>query len=252
MIDLDELILYSDDLMKVDNFKDYCPNGLQVEGKSDVQKIVTGVTACQTLIDVAAEAGADAILVHHGLFWKGDNPCVVGMKQRRLQRLLTEDISLIAYHLPLDAHPSMGNNTQLAELLEFGIDGEFGHDGGPEIAMYGDVGQPIAPEAFAEHLNTSLGRQPLHIPGAATEIETVAWCTGAAQNYIESAIMLGVDAFLTGEISEHTVHVARESGIHFYAAGHHATERYGVQALGTHLADRFELEHEFIDVDNPV
>lgn len=252
MIDLDELLFYSDDLMKIDMFKDYCPNGLQVEGKANVQKLVTGVTANQTLIDVAAEAGADAILVHHGLFWEGDDPCVVGIKQRRLQRLLKADISLIAYHLPLDAHPSMGNNTQLAEVMGFHIEGEFGREGGPEIALYGEVEVPTTPETFAQKLQSKLGRTPLHIAGAATELETVAWCTGAAQNYLEAAIALGVDAFVTGEVSEQTVHLARESGIHFYAAGHHATERYGVQALGQHLADKFALEHDFIDVDSPV
>ncbi|MDH5324446.1 MAG: Nif3-like dinuclear metal center hexameric protein [Gammaproteobacteria bacterium] len=252
MIDLYELLFYTDELLRIDQFKDYCPNGLQVEGKSSIQKLVTGVTANQTLIDVAADMEADAILVHHGMFWKGDNPCITGIKHRRLQRLLIEDISLIAYHLPLDAHPSMGNNTQLAEVLDLQIEGEYGHQGGPEIAMYGEVAAPLVPEAFAQHISERLGRMPLHIPGAATELESVAWCTGAAEHYVETAIQMGVDAFITGEASEKTVHLARESGIHFYAAGHHATERYGVQALGKHLADKFGLIHEFVDVDSPL
>jgi dinuclear metal center YbgI/SA1388 family protein len=245
-----QLIEYIDQLLDINAFSDYAPNGLQVEGRPEINKIVGGVTACQALVDRAVEEGADALLVHHGYFWKGENPCVVGMKQRRLKALLAADINLVAYHLPLDAHPELGNNAQLAKLLGLKVEGGFA--GKPPIGQFGELETPMSAEAFAAHLGERLARQPLHIAGAGDEIQRVAWCTGAAQSYLEQASFLGVDAYISGEISEPTVHTARETGVHYYSAGHHATERYGVQALGSHLAERFGLDFKFCDIKNQV
>jgi dinuclear metal center YbgI/SA1388 family protein len=251
MVELRELVSYCDTLLDSGAFPDYCPNGLQVEGRGRVRRLVTGVTASQALVDAAVAADADAILVHHGYFWKGEDPCVTGMKRRRLAALLAADIGLIAYHLPLDAHPEVGNNTRLGALLGFPIDGRFGTGHGPDIACHGALSHPLTASACAEHIAVALGRMPQFVSGGDHPIRRIGWCTGAAQSYIEAAAALGLDAFVSGEISEQTVHVARECGIHFYAAGHHASERYGVQALGDHLAARFALEHRFIDLDNP-
>ena len=252
MVKLLDLTNYTNDLLGIGQFSDYCPNGLQVQGKNEVQTLISGVTASQAFLDAAIDDGADALLVHHGYFWKGEDPCLTGMKKKRFAALLRSDVSLLAYHLPLDAHPEYGNNAQLAKLLGFTTKGRFGRGPGDELGVYGELAQPMSPQELADHLLARLGREPLHIAGASREIRTVAWCTGAAQSYIEQAVSTGVDAFVSGEISEQTVHVARETGIHFYAAGHHATERYGVQALGSHLAQRFAIEHRFIDIDNPV
>ena len=252
MVLLQELVSYTNELLDIQHFRDYCPNGLQVQGKSEVQTIISGVTASQAFLDTAIATDADALLVHHGYFWSGEDPCIVGIKKRRLAALLDADVSLLAYHLPLDAHPDYGNNAQLGQLLGFQVAGYFGRSPGEELGLHGTLANLMSAEALAQHLHAKLGREALYIPGGTHEIRTVAWCTGAAQSYIEQAVMLGVDAFVSGEISEQTVHVARESGIHYFAAGHHATERYGVQALGTHLADRFGIEHRFIDIDNPV
>jgi len=252
MISLKELVAHTDGLLDVASFRDYCPNGLQVEGRETVQRLVAGVTASQALIDAAVDAGADALLVHHGYFWKGEDPTVTGIKRRRIQRLLEAGVSLLAYHLPLDAHVALGNNAQLAEVLGLQVEGRFGVGDAGSIAMYGRLPEPVPAGVFAGHVAAALGRAPLLVPGGDHPVSTVGWCTGAAQGYIEAALDLGLDAYLSGEISEPTVHVAREGGIHYFAAGHHATERYGVQALGRHLAERFGLEFQFIDIDNPV
>lgn len=252
MVLLQDLVNYCDQLLLVDQFQDYCPNGLQVEGKAEICKLVSGVTASQALIDAAIAHDADAILVHHGFFWKGEDPCVVGMKRNRLYSLLTANISLLGYHLPLDAHASLGNNAQLGRLLGFSVRGGFGSGRGPDIALHGELRAATSPHQLADHIGQQLQRRPLHIGGGSEQIIKVAWCTGAAQSYIEQAVALGAEAFISGEISEQTVHVAREMGIHYYAAGHHATERYGVKALGEHLADYFAVEHCFIDIENPV
>jgi len=239
-------------LLKPEQFKDYCPNGLQVQGKQEIRTMITGVTACKALIDRAVSEHADMLLVHHGYFWRGEDPSVTGIKRARIQALLAHDINLFAYHLPLDVHPELGNNAQLGKLLGLQSSGEFASYQGRNIGMTGKLESACSVQGFAELLESRLHRMPLVIEGDKAEINTVAWCTGAAQNYIEEAIAAGVDAFLTGEVSEPTVHIARESGIAFFSAGHHATERYGVQAVGNYLADKFQLQHSFVDVDNPV
>jgi len=251
MVKLNDLVSHCDDLLEVDRFRDYCPNGLQVQGKDQIETIVSGVTACQGLIDAAIEKKADAILVHHGYFWKGEDARIVGLKRRRLQALLKADISLLAYHLPLDAHPVLGNNAQLAQKLGFGIEGQFGREQ-PAIGLYGSLESAIPVEQFLAVVQEQLEREPLHIAGDLKQIQRVAWCTGSAQSYIDQAVELGVDLFLSGEISEQTTHIARETGIHYVAAGHHATERYGVQALGARLAEDFDINHFYVDIDNPV
>ena len=250
MPSLGEIEAYCNGLLSVGDFADYSPNGLQVDAGEQVGNLVSGVTASLALIEAAAEAGADTLLVHHGYFWKGEPPSLVGIRGRRVRALLAHGISLLAYHLPLDAHRELGNNRQLAGRL--GIVCELPAEGQRAPVWRGVPAESFDGAALAGHITTRLGREPLHIPGKASLIRSIAWCTGAGQGFIEQAIAMGVDAYLTGEVSEPTVHLARESGIHFYAAGHHATERYGVQSLGAHLAGRFGLAHSFIDIDNPV
>lgn len=252
MVGLDELATYVDGLLETRRFRDYTTNGLQVEGRERVGRLVGGVTASLDLIEAAAERGADALIVHHGYFWKNEDPCIRGMKRRRLGTLLANDISLLAYHLPLDAHPVYGNNIQLARLLGIEVTGVMDTDNDPPITLRGELPEALPPAALARHIGAALGREPLHIPGHDRPVRTLGWCTGAAQDYIEYAVAAGVDAFISGEVSERTTHVARESGVHYFAAGHHATERGGVQALGAHLAEKFDLEYEFVEIDNPV
>lgn len=247
-----EILDYSNAILSADAFRDYCPNGLQVEGKPEVKKLVTGVTACQALLDAAVKEKADMVLVHHGYFWKGESASIVGIKQRRIKTLLQKDINLLAYHLPLDAHSELGNNAQLAKQLDLRIEGALQPYEDHPIGVWGYLKQPLEPVAFAELLEERLFFKPTHIEGGKAFIERVGWCTGAAQGMIESAHVLGLDAYISGEISEQTTHQARELGIHYFASGHHATERYGVQALGEHLAAKFDLEHVFIDIPNPV
>lgn len=248
---LSVLVEETDRYLAAAGISDYCPNGLQVEGCAQVSRVVTGVTASQALLDAAVEFQADLVLVHHGYFWKSENPCIIGMKQRRLRTLLVNDISLVAYHLPLDVHPEVGNNVQLARRLGLEVEGPLEPGNPRSVGLLGSLPQALIPAEFAAEVALVLGRQPLLIE-ADRPIRRLAWCTGAAQGYIGQAIAAGVDAYLTGEVSESTVHSARENGISFLAAGHHATERYGVQALGEWLAQRFDLEHQFIDCDNPV
>lgn len=257
MVSLAALVADIDTTLAVKGFKDYCPNGLQVEGSEEVSRIVTGVTASQDLIDAAIDFKADAILVHHGYFWQGEDPCVLGIKRRRLSALLANNISLLAYHLPLDAHPDLGNNVQLAKVFGWQPDdmsateNDFGVAKVPALIRTASLPTVMSGESLASHIGQCLDRKPLHI-SAARDIQRVAWCTGAAQSYLSTAIAMGVDAYITGEVSEQTVHEAREAGIHFYAAGHHATERYGVKALGESLAKKWKVESRFIDCDNPV
>lgn len=250
MVSLNELIDYSNQLLRSADIADYCPNGLQVEGRAEVQTIVSGVTASLALLEAAVEAQADLVLVHHGYFWKGEDQAVVGMKARRLSLLLRENISLLVYHLPLDVHPKLGNNAQLGKHLGLTIEPSI--DGGSAPLIWrGRLPQPVPAAEFGELLASVLQRQPLHVEGGPAEIQDVAWCSGAGQRFIDQAAAAGVDAFFSGEISEPTTHTARECGLHYFAAGHHATERFGVQALGEHLADQFDLQHHFIDIDNP-
>ncbi len=252
-VSLTELHTTINTLLRVEQFKDYAPNGLQVEGKAHVKKIISGVTACQRLIDAAVDRGADAILVHHGYFWRGEDAAIVGIKKRRIEKLLENQISLLAYHLPLDAHAQFGNNVQLGLKLGLEQTGELGRQNNHPIGLVGRLPQALSSADFGEHIAKALQRQPQIIQADAGKlIETVAWCTGAAQGFIDKAVAAGVDAYLSGEISEPTVHSARESNVHYIAAGHHATERYGVQALAEHLQTLFDIEHEFIDIDNPV
>jgi dinuclear metal center YbgI/SA1388 family protein len=241
----------ADRYLNIGRINDYCPNGLQVEGRPQVRRIVSGVTASQELIDAAVEAGADVLLVHHGYFWKGENPCVVGMKQRRLKTLLANDISLLAYHLPLDLHPEVGNNVQLAAQLDITVEGALEPDNPRTVGLVGSLAEAMSARDFARRVQETLGRDPLLIDSG-QKIRRIGWCTGGGQGYIDQAIAAGVDLYLTGEASEQTFHSARENGISFIAAGHHATERYGVQALGDYLARHFALEHLFIDCPNPI
>lgn len=246
---INQLVDYTRQILQPERFKDYCPNGLQVEGRAEVLKIVTGVTASMALLEQAEAAGADAILVHHGYFWRNEDARVIGMKKHRLKFLLDHEISLMAYHLPLDVHPELGNNIQLAKVLGLVHDGWAGEQG---LIACGRLPEPIPLQVFARQIELGLNREPIVIGHLESNISRVAWCTGAAQGYIEQAIELGVDAFISGEISEPTVHAARESGVAYIAAGHHATERYGIKALGEYLSEAFGLDHEFIDIDNPV
>lgn len=238
-------------LLNTGQISDYCPNGLQVEGKRDIQKIVTGVTASQALIEQAIAHQADAILVHHGYFWKGEDATITGMKYRRIKALLEHDINVFAYHLPLDVHPVLGNNAQLAALL--GITNVKPLIGvKPEgVVMTGEFDSDVTVESLKQRLSDTLDRQPLVAGPENKMIGSVAWCTGGGQGFIEQAAARGVDAFITGEVSEQTVHTARECDVAFFAAGHHATERYGVKTLGEYLEKECQLQVTFIDVPNP-
>lgn len=243
------LVNYLDGLLQPGRFRDYCPNGLQVEGRPEIVRLVAGVTASQALVEAAIERDADAILVHHGWFWKGEDGRVTGIRRKRLGSLLSSDINLLAYHLPLDAHPELGNNAQLALRLGWLPEGRFGEQ---DIAWLGALAEPCDLPALVERVAGVLGRPPLVVAGDSRPVRRIGWCSGGAQGYFEQAIALGVDAYLSGEISEQTVHLARESGVAYLAAGHHATERYGVQALAGHLAQQFGIACEFVDLDNPV
>ena len=248
-MNIKELNNYLNVLLQPEHFSDYCPNGLQVEGKHEINTIVTGVTASMALLEAALQANADAVLVHHGYFWRGEALPITGIKKCRIQFLLKHEINLLAYHLPLDAHAELGNNVMLAKQLGLNITGKTGEK---EMLLLAELTTPQSLQSFAKSIETRLNRMPQVIGDLAKPVKTVALCTGAAQGYIEQAVAANVDLYMSGEISEQTVHVARESGMSYIAAGHHATERYGIQALGEHLAQKFGLHHTFIDCDNPV
>lgn len=250
-IALRTLVEEADRYLNAARISDYCPNGLQVEGRPQVRRIVSGVTASQALLDAAVEAEADVVLVHHGYFWKGEDACITGMKRRRLHTLLSNGISLLAYHLPLDVHPEVGNNVQLAQQLDITVEGPLDANNPKVVGLLGSLAEPLSARDFSRRVQEVLGREPLLVEGQSM-VRRIGWCTGGGQSYIDSAIAAGVDLFLTGEASEQTFHSARENGVSFIAAGHHATERYGVQALGDYLARRFAVEHLFIDCPNPV
>lgn len=242
-----ELEKIINNLLNIQNFQDYAPNGLQVEGQSKVERIVTGVTASQALLDQAIEKGADTILVHHGYFWKNEPVVIRGMKRKRLNTLLTHNINLYAYHLPLDAHPTLGNNAQLAGLLGIKPLGNI-----EPLLPYGEFEKSVDAVVFRKRLEKLLGREVIHCGDpSVVKIKKLAWCTGGGQGYIQQAAEFGVDAFISGEISEQTTHIAREMGLNFYAAGHHATERYGIKALGEWLAKHHQCDVTFIDLPNP-
>lgn len=235
--------------LQIDNFQDYAPNGLQIEGKSDVYRIVTGVTASQKLIDEAVRLKADALLVHHGYFWKNEPAALIGMKYRRIKTLIQHDMALLAYHLPLDADPVLGNNAQLGKLLHIKQDPSSQLT---DLVFTGEV-DPIDPVEFGVQIEKAL-HHAVVFSGELSQpkkIKKVAWCSGGGQDLIESAIEKKCDAFITGEVSEKTIHIANENNLYFYAAGHHATERYGILALGEWLKNQFNLEVIFVDIDNP-
>ncbi len=254
MIDRQHLLQTFDALLQPERFRDYGPNGLQVEGAARVSKIVSGVTASRALIEAAIAAQADAIFVHHGLFWRGQDGRVTGWMKQRLALLLAYDINLFAYHLPLDAHPELGNNAQLGLKLGLRASARFGEQDlgfiGARTETQGPVGFASA-QALATHVEQALNRPVTLINHAQTAIKKIAWCTGGAQNYFEAAIAAGADAFITGEISEPQAHLARECGVAFIACGHHASERYGAPAMAAHVAAQLGLAHEFIEIDNP-
>ena len=243
----DTLLQAFDTLLQPARFKDYGPNGLQVEGRNEITTIVSGVTASRALIEAAIAANADAIFVHHGLFWRGQSGTVTGWMKQRLQLLLAHDINLFAYHLPLDAHPEWGNNAQLGVQLGLVAESHFGdqEQGCMGVAAFANAAQ------LAQHVESVLNRPVTLVQNAQTAIKKIAWCTGGAQGYFEAAIAAGADAFVTGEISEPQAHYAREMGVAYLACGHHATERYGAPAVAAHVAAQLGLAHVFIDVDNP-
>jgi dinuclear metal center YbgI/SA1388 family protein len=249
MVKLNDLIDYTQQFMQVDRHKDYCPNGLQIEGRPEVGKIVSGVSASLAFLEQAAERSADLVLVHHGYFWRNEDPRIIGIKRKRLAFLMEKNISLMAYHLPLDAHPELGNNATLGRMLGLVQTGSVAD---ANLICHGKLEHPCSLAGFAKRIDEALQRPSLVVGDLDKVVKTAAWCTGAGQAYIEEAISLGVDVFISGEISEQTTHLARESGVAYIAAGHHATERYGVQALGEHLAKKFALDHEFLDLYNPV
>ena len=251
MVTLLELTKYTNSFLNIDHYKDYCPNGLQVEGADNVQRIVTGVTASQALLDAAVDKKADVVLVHHGYFWRNEDLRVIGIKRNRLATLLLNDISLLAYHLPLDVHPQLGNNAQLAQLLGIQVDGVLIDESQSVCGSYGQFNQAVSAQACKRQIDLKLQRDCIHIDAGPATITRIGWCTGAGQGFIELAIKQNLDAYISGEISEPTAHVAREASIHYFAAGHHATERYGIQALGEHLSRKFGVSHEFVDIDNP-
>lgn len=239
---------YLNELLRIHHFSDYCLNGLQVEGKSEIKKVVTGVTACQALLDVAVAKNADAVLVHHGYFWRGEDPCIVSIKQRRIATLLKHNINLLAYHLPLDAHPVYGNNAQLGQRLGFHVS-EVVDDG---LFYIGELSRSHTATELQQQITAVLNREPQLVQANNNKVKTIAWCTGGGQDFIEKAANYNVDAYLSGEISERTFHFAKELNLDYFAAGHHATERYGVQAIGEHLVEKFSLDVEFVDINNPV
>jgi dinuclear metal center YbgI/SA1388 family protein len=252
MITRHNLASYLHNLLACANFNDYAPNGVQVEGRDKITRICTAVTAAAVVIEQAVELQADALLVHHGYFWRGEDSVIIGIKRQRIAKLLTHNMTLFAYHLPLDCHPELGNNACLAKLLDFNSINKHQAGKTPNLLWSGSLAAGKTAKEFVAQLQAKLGREPVHIQGTDRMIRRLAWCSGAAQDFIEEAHALGVDAYLSGEISERTYYQAQELGIHYFSCGHHATERYGIQALGKHLAENFKLQHHFIDSPNPV
>ena len=246
---LTELVSYTNNLLNIEKFNDYAPNGLQLEGSNKINKLATAVTASLYVVKKAVEMNADALLVHHGYFWKGENQAIIGMKRKRLGLLINNEISLLAYHLPLDAQAEYGNNACLGKMFGITTTDVMDKQG---VGNIGYLDEPMALSQFAAKVSQVLSRQALVISAGNHPVQRIAWCSGGAQKYLMKAAEMGADLYLSGEISENTVHEARELGVHYIAAGHHATERYGIQALGEHLATAFGVEHEYIEIDNPV
>ncbi len=249
---LQQLSDFCADYLRISDFKDYCPNGVQVEGVSEVKSIVSGVTASLDLIEAAIDAKADTLLVHHGYFWKGEPSVITGFKGRRIRSLINNNLNLLAYHLPLDAHPVIGNNAQIANIMGWEVQGTFASVGVHDIVFHTTLASPITLDDLTSMIADKLNAKPLSLMAGDKPISRIAWCTGAAQSYIDQAADRGFDVFISGEVSENTFHYAKECGIHYIAAGHHATERYGVQALGRLIAEQFSVKHQFIDIPNPV
>ncbi len=241
------LVAYLNDLLQISQYQDYVPNGLQVQGREQIKRIVFGVTASQALIDAAIELNADAIIVHHGYFWKSEPLTLTGIKYQRIKKLLDHDINLLSYHLPLDGHAELGNNAQLAKLWRL-------HDITPQpgLVRLGELPTAMPIDQFVQQVEITLDRKPLHLPGGPEQVKRIAWCSGGAQGYIDQAINWDADVYISGEVSEQTTHIARESGIHYLAAGHHATETWGVKALALHLEAQLNLDCQYVDVPNPV
>ena len=252
MAQLNEIIQWCDQTLNTHEFKDYAPNGLQIEGKSEVQKILCAVTASQEAIDAAIAQNADLLLVHHGYFWKGEPYPITGMRGKRIKSLIQHDISLVGYHLPLDSHPSLGNNAAIAECLALenlqALDPSERHP----IGNIGFLKQAMSATEFRDYLTARLGFKTIHLPAEKSQIQKVGFCTGAAQDFIGKAAEQGCDAFISGEVSERTYYEAKELGVHYYACGHHATERYGVQRLAKAISEQFNIEYSYFELNNPI
>ena len=252
MAKLQDIIQWCDQTLESTEFKDYAPNGLQIEGKTEVRKILAAVTASQDAIDAAIRENADLLLVHHGYFWKGEAYPITGMRGKRIKSLIQHDISLLAYHLPLDSHPSLGNNAAIADLLELerieALDPSERHP----IGNIGYLNQPMPVEEFKKFVSEKLKFDITHLPADKTMIEKVGFCTGGAQDFIVKAAEQGCDAYISGEVSERTFYEAKELGVHYFACGHHATERYGVQRLGQAISEQFDIEYVYFELNNPI
>ncbi len=252
MATLADIIQWCDSTLKSHEFKDYAPNGLQIEGKTEVNKIVCAVTASQTAIDAAIAQGADLLLVHHGYFWKGEAYPITGMRGKRIKSLIQHDISLVGYHLPLDSHPTLGNNAAIADLLELqnieALDPTERHP----IGNIGYLKSAMSPEAFKAFVSERLGFDAIHLPCDKSTIQKVGFCTGGAQDYIAKAALQNCDAYISGEVSERTFYEAAELGVHYYACGHHATEKYGVQRLAKAISEQFNIEYSYFELNNPI
>jgi len=251
MENLSTLVEYGNRTLEIDRYRDYCPNGLQVAGREEIGLLVTGVTASERFLEAAIDAGADAVLVHHGYFWRGEPSALTGMKYQRIKRLIKNDVALLAYHLPLDCHAEFGNNAQLG--VRFGLNVTARHTAGDVEGLLweGELPEPESAARFSQRVSQALGRECLAVGRQDHDVRRVAWCSGGGQRFVNEAAELGVDAFISGEISEQTTHEADEQGVLYLAAGHHATERYGVQAYGAHLASTFEIDHKHIEIENP-
>ncbi|TSH77095.1 Nif3-like dinuclear metal center hexameric protein [Acinetobacter sp. RF15A] len=252
MADLNDIIQWCNQTLLTHEFKDYAPNGLQIEGRAEVKKIVCAVSASQSAIEAAIEQGADLLLVHHGYFWKGEPYPITGMRGKRIKALIQNDISLVGYHLPLDSHPTLGNNAAIADLLGLENIEQLDPSERHPIGNIGYLKQPMSPEYFKSHVSEKLGFDAIHLPADKTQIHKVGFCTGGAQDYIHKAAAADCDAYISGEVSERTFYEAQELNVHYYACGHHATEKYGVQRLAKAISEQFNIEYAYYELNNPI